>query len=75
MNKLSNPARRMKTTKDRPERTMGIDVGDRYSHAASNVEKLLRSMSFSANCLALPCSPRPFCFLLALFQQAVLSCR
>ncbi len=32
MNKLSNPARRMKTTKDKPERTMGIDVGDRYSH-------------------------------------------
>lgn len=32
MNKVSNPARHMKTTKDKPERTMGIDVGDRYSH-------------------------------------------
>jgi hypothetical protein len=31
MNKLSNPERRMKTTKDKPERTMGIEVGDRYS--------------------------------------------
>jgi len=32
MNKISKPARRMEATKDQPEMTMGIDVGDRYSH-------------------------------------------
>ncbi len=32
MNKISKAARRMEATKDKPEMTMGIDVGDRYSH-------------------------------------------
>src|SRR5258708_14609299 len=32
MSKISKPARRMEATKDKPEMTMGIDVGDRYSH-------------------------------------------
>ena len=32
MNKISKLARRMKTTKNKPEMTMGIDVGDRFSH-------------------------------------------
>ena len=32
MSKISKPAGRKKTTTDKPEMTMGIDVGDRYSH-------------------------------------------
>jgi transposase len=32
MNKISKSAKRMEATKDKPEMTMGIDVGDRYSH-------------------------------------------
>ncbi|HWE87709.1 MAG TPA: transposase [Terracidiphilus sp.] len=32
MNKISKPARRNQTTTDQPDMTMGIDVGDRYSH-------------------------------------------
>ncbi|MGA9669729.1 MAG: IS110 family transposase [Terracidiphilus sp.] len=32
MSKISKPAGRKKTTMDKPEMTMGIDVGDRYSH-------------------------------------------
>ncbi len=32
MNKISKPALPRETTKDKPQRTMGIDVGDRYSH-------------------------------------------
>jgi transposase len=32
MNKISKPARRMETTRNKPEMTMGIDVGDRFSH-------------------------------------------
>ena len=32
MNKISKAARRMETTKEKPEMTMGIDLGDRYSH-------------------------------------------
>ena len=31
MSKISKPAGRKKTTMDKPEMTMGIDVGDRYS--------------------------------------------
>jgi transposase len=32
MNKIIKSARRMETTKNKPEMTMGIDVGDRFSH-------------------------------------------
>jgi transposase len=32
MSKISKPARGRETTKDKPKMTMGIDVGDRYSH-------------------------------------------
>ncbi len=32
MSKMSKPAGRKKTAMDKPDRTMGIDVGDRYSH-------------------------------------------
>jgi transposase len=32
MNKTIKASRRMETAKDKPEMTMGIDVGDRYSH-------------------------------------------
>lgn len=32
MKKTSKPARVEEATKDKPEMTMGIDVGDRYSH-------------------------------------------
>jgi transposase len=32
MSKIIKPAGRKKTTTDKPEMTMGIDVGDRYSH-------------------------------------------
>ena len=32
MNKISKQTRRRETTKDQPAMTMGIDVGDRYSH-------------------------------------------
>ena len=32
MSKISKPVRRMEATKDKPEMTMGIDVGDRFSH-------------------------------------------
>ena len=32
MSKISKPAGRKKAAMDKPERTMGIDVGDRYSH-------------------------------------------
>lgn len=32
MSKISKPARPRETRKDKPEMTMGIDVGDRYSH-------------------------------------------
>jgi transposase len=32
MSKISKPTPRRKTTKDKPEMTMGIDVGDRFSH-------------------------------------------
>ena len=32
MSKISKEAGRKKTTKDKPEMPMGIDVGDRFSH-------------------------------------------
>ncbi|HWD68070.1 MAG TPA: IS110 family transposase [Caulobacteraceae bacterium] len=32
MSKISKQSRRREATKDKPEMTMGIDVGDRYSH-------------------------------------------
>ena len=39
MSKISKSTRRMESTEDKPERTMGIDVGDRYSHLCLLAER------------------------------------